>query len=258
MTTMATQSGQMTMRHLRNFARQPWWIAISLAQPVIWLVLFGQLFKRVVELPGFATTSYITFLTPAIVVMTALFSGSWSGMGIIQDLDRGVIDRFLITPVNRGALITGRLLQGAAISVVQSLIIVGLGVALGARFGNGPIGLAVMLLDAALLGAALGSLSNALALLMRREESLIGAVQFIALPLQFLSTAFMAQALVPAWIRTASRYNPVNWALEASRAALVSHPDWGFVLSRSAWLLAFTVICGWLSVRAFRSYQRSV
>jgi ABC-2 type transport system permease protein len=258
MTTLATQSGQMTMRHLRSFSRQPWWMAISLAQPVIWLVLFGQLFKRVVELPGFAASSYITFLTPAIVVMTALFSGAWAGMGIIQDLDRGVVDRFLITPVRRGALIIGRLLQGGAISVVQSLIIIGLGLALGARFGNGPAGLAVLIVDAALLGAALGSLSIALALVMRREESLIGAVQFLALPLQFLSTAFMAQALIPGWIRTASRYNPVNWALESARAALVSNPDWGFVLSHAAYLLAFTVVCAWLSVRAFRSYQRSI
>ncbi|HEX8859263.1 MAG TPA: ABC transporter permease, partial [Actinomycetes bacterium] len=65
-------------------------ISISLVQPVIWLLLFGQLFKRVVEIPGFAAGSYITFLTPGVVVMTAVFSGGWAGMGVISDIDRGV------------------------------------------------------------------------------------------------------------------------------------------------------------------------
>ena len=65
MTTAIAHSGHMTVRHLRGLARQPWYIAITLVQPVIWLLLFGSLFKRIVEIPGFATTSYVDFLTPA-------------------------------------------------------------------------------------------------------------------------------------------------------------------------------------------------
>ncbi|HEX8858434.1 MAG TPA: ABC transporter permease, partial [Actinomycetes bacterium] len=72
MTTAIAQSWHMTTRHLRFLSRQPWLISISLVQPVIWLLLFGQLFKRVVEIPGFAAGSYITFLTPGVVVMTAV------------------------------------------------------------------------------------------------------------------------------------------------------------------------------------------
>ena len=69
----------LTVRQLRNFLRQPWYVALTLAQPIIWLLLFGALFKKIVEIPGFTTTSYITFLTPGVVVMSAMFAGGWNG-----------------------------------------------------------------------------------------------------------------------------------------------------------------------------------
>ena len=86
----------MTQRHLRNLFRQPVWIFISLVQPIVWLLLYGALFRKIVEIPGFGSGSYIDFLTPGIVVMTCLFSAGWSGMGLIDDIDRGVVDRFLV------------------------------------------------------------------------------------------------------------------------------------------------------------------
>ena len=101
MTTALTHSGLMAGRWLRILWRQPWFVAITLVQPVIWLLLFGALFERVVDIPGFAGDDYVDFLVPGIVVMTALFSAGWSGMGIINDLDRGVMDRFLVSPARR-------------------------------------------------------------------------------------------------------------------------------------------------------------
>ena len=118
----------MMQRHLLNLWRQPIWIAVTLVQPVVWLLLYGALFKSVTRIPGFHSTSYIQFLTPGIVVMSALFSAGWSGMAVIDDIDKGILDRFLVTPVVRGSLIIGRLLNGTVIIVVQSLIIVGLAV----------------------------------------------------------------------------------------------------------------------------------
>jgi ABC-2 type transport system permease protein len=63
----------MTLTHLRQLWRQPWWIAVSLVQPVIWLLLFGALFQSVADLPGFGSDDYITFIAPGIVIMTAFF-----------------------------------------------------------------------------------------------------------------------------------------------------------------------------------------
>ena len=258
MTTAIAHSWFMTLRHLRNLARQPWWIAISLAQPIIWLLLYGALFKRVVEIPGFGAGSYIDFLTPGIIVMSAVFSGGWGGMGLIDDLDRGVVDRFLVAPTSRGALIAGRLMQQAIVVVIQSLILVALGLILGARFDGGALGLIVLFICAVLLGSAFGALSSGLALLLRREESVIAAANFVLLPLTFLSSALMAQNLVPGWIQAVARFNPVNWAVQAGREALGGGTDWGLVLVRVAYLLVFAIVSGWLATRAFRTYQRSV
>ena len=130
--TTVQHSWFMAVRHLRALWRQPWWIVVTLIQPVIWLLLYGALFKRVVEIPGFHGGSYIEFLTPGVIVMTAFFSAGWSGMPMIEDIDRGVIDRFLISPVRRSALISGRILQGSLSIVVQSLIIIGLALLSGA------------------------------------------------------------------------------------------------------------------------------
>jgi ABC-2 type transport system permease protein len=248
----------MTARHFRNLVRQPVWIFISLVQPVVWLLLYGALFRRIIEIPGFGSNSYIDFLTPGIVVMTCLFSAGWSGMGLIDDIDRGVVDRFLVSPASRGSLISGRLVQGAIVGVIQSVIIILLGLIVGATYAGGILGLAALTLGAVLLGTAIGALSNGIALLSRREETMIAVSNFVLLPLTFLSSIFMAQALMPQWMQDVAQYNPVNWAVQAGRAALVANPDWGIVLSRLGWLAVFTVVCTWLATRAFRVYQRSI
>jgi ABC-2 type transport system permease protein len=254
--TLLRQSWFLMLRLLMILLRQPWYVALTLIQPIIWLVLYGQLFRRVVELPGFHAGSYIDFLTPGIVVMSALFSSGWTGMGVINDLDRGVMDRFLISPVDRPAIILSRLMNLSVITVIQSLILFSLGSLLGARYAGGFLGLLVLLVAAILLGMPFGALSIAMALTIRKEESVIGAVNFVLLPLTFTSPVFMADTLMPGWMRTAARFNPVNWSVEAGRGALQGANS-GWVLVRLAYLAAFTLVGAWIATRAFRSYQRS-
>ena len=210
MTTATAHTWYLTLRQLRNLSRQPWYIAFTLVQPVIYLLLFGSLFQRVAELPGFEAGSYVTFLTPGIVVMSALFNAGWSGASMIEDLDRGVLDRFLVSPASRVALIAGRLVQLAAVTVIQSVIIVGFGLIVGARFAGGLPGVVVLIACAVLLAAPFGALSNGIALLARRQESVIGAVNFLLMPLTFLSSVFMAPDLMPEWMQGVARFNPAN------------------------------------------------
>ena len=258
MTAALAQTRSMTIRHLRELWRQPWYVAITLVQPLIWLLLFGALFKRVVEIPGFGGGDYIDFLTPGIVVMTALFTAGWSGMSVIEDLNRGVMDRFLVSPVSRGSLIAGRLGQLAITIAIQSVVVVGLGLAVGARFPGGAAGVAVLIGVSVLLAWAVGALSIGLALVARQEETLIGAVQLVVLPATFLSAGLMRQELAPGWVRSIARYNPVNWAVDAGRAALGSSVDWTLVATRLGLLALLAALCGWVATRAFRAYQRSV
>ena len=251
-------SGQIALRHARALIRQPWYVAVTLVQPIIWLLLFGQLFARVVDLPGFATDSYISFLAPGVVVMTALYSSGWSGMGYIIDIERGVMDRMLASPVRRGSIVLGNLVYGGGVIVVQSLVIIGLGLIAGARFPGGPLAVAMLMVCATLLGAAFASLSNALALLLRSQESVIGVVNLLVLPLSFLSPAFMPQTLLPGWMSHIADANPVAWAVTAGREALHADVDWALMLGHAGMLLAVACVTGWLSTRAFRAYRRSM
>ena len=257
--TAVAQTWYMTDRHVRFLLRQPWFIATSIVQPVIWLLLFGQLFRNVTEIPGFTAAggSYLDYLTPGVLVMTALFSCGWSGMGIIEDLDRAIMDRFLISPVHRSSLISGRTIYELVSLLIQAAIIGGLAWLLGAHFAGGLIGFAALTACAMLVGAAFASISQAMGLVLRQRESVIGINVLLVLPLSFLSAAFLPLDLVPGWIRTVAAYNPVNWAVEAWRAALAANPDWAFILPRMGGLLAVTVAAVWLATAAFRSYQRS-
>jgi len=256
--TAARQTWQVTLRGIRVLIRQPAYLGMTLTQPIIWLLLFGALFKAVTRIPGFHGGTYIDFLTPGIVVMLAVSSAGWTGMGFIEDIAGGVMDRELASPVWRGALNAGTVIYAALVVALQTVLIVALSLALGANYIGGVGGVLLLILVAALLAAAFASLSNAVAVLARQREALIGAVTFVLLPLTFLSTALMQQSLVPGWIRSVARFNPVNWAVEAGRSAAMSHIDWGLVAGRIGLLAALALISAMLATRAFASYQRSL
>lgn len=256
--TAISDTWALTIRDLLRLWRQPWFIAIVLVQPIIWLLLFGALFERIVDIPGFQGGDYKQYLVPGVLVMTAFFSSGWNGMATIEDLDRGVVDRFLVSPVGRLPLILGRVGQNLVQVVLQSLIIVALALVIGVTFDGGVLGVAVLVLIGALLGTAFSALSNALALVARKEESLIGAVTFLQLPLVFLSTAFMQPSLLPSWIATAAEFNPVDWAIVAGREAVAASTDWATVAGHCGLLAAFALVCLALATKAFGAYQQQV
>src|SRR5262249_19018399 len=213
-------------------------------------LLFGALFHRTAATPGFTGGSYTEFLPPGVVVMLAM-SSAWIGMGFIEDINRGTMDRLLVSPIRRGALNLGSVAQSVLSIVVQSAIVVGLSLAVGARFHNGVAGVAVLVVVAGLLGAVFASLSNGVAVLARQRETLIGVVTMVTLPLTFLSSALMQESLLPGWIRWVARFNPVNWAAEAGRSAAGPHADWGLVASRAGFLALLLVASAAFATRAF-------
>lgn len=254
--TFLTDTYQLTLRNIRITLRIPIWIFVMLVQPIVWLTLYGQLFRRVVEIPGFESASYIQFLTPGVVIMTAFFGAAWSGMGLIEELNDGVIDRFLSTPINRSAIIAARVLHSSLTVTIQSVIILVVGLALGARVDGGIGGVLAILALSGLLGAGFAALSSGAALLMRRDESLIALINFFGLPLVFISSAFMASDLMPGWLRTLAQGNPVNWAVVAARNAMAGQ-DWGNIWFNIILLTIFVIIATGFSTQAFRAYRRA-
>src|SRR6478735_4692846 len=144
------QTWQVSLRYFRVLLRQPAFLVITIVQPLIWLLLFGALFKAVTQIPGFSGGSYLDYLTPGIVVMLAVSSAGWTGMGFIEDINSGVMDRMLVTPAWRGAFNLGSVAQCVVSVVLQTLLIIGLALILGASVPH----VGVLILVAALLAAA--------------------------------------------------------------------------------------------------------
>lgn len=255
--TAVSQSFVLFLRVMRNLLRQPIWIFFMLVQPMFWLLLYSQLFRRITDLPGFGTHSYIDYLTPGIAIMTAFFSGSWAGMGTIEDLDRGVLERFLTTPARRPAIVSARIVQSGFVATIQAFVVLLVGLALGATNG-GVLGWVVILAASGLVAAGFSGFSNGIALLTRREESMIAVANFIGLPLLFFSSILIARDLIPHWMRSLSLVNPVEWSVRAARAQVFPHTNWGHVAVYLILLAAFAWATGAFATWAFRAYQRTL
>jgi ABC-2 type transport system permease protein len=258
MTAIAADTWWMTHRRLKAFVRQPAYLVITLIQPCIWLFLFGNLFRKIVELPGFGSASYVDYLVPGVVVMSAVSSNMWAGMGAMEEIERGTLNRFLTTPVRRSAIMNATVVEQALSTTIQSLVIVALGWLAGANYAGGLVGLVVLIVSSVLLGTVFSAFSNTIGMLVRQRETIIGINTFLLLPLTFLSSVFMVKELMPNWIQKVAAANPVDWAVTVGRSALADSPNWVTVLTRGGWLLALAVAMVWLSIRTFRTYQRSV
>ena len=258
MTEAAAQSWFMLVRHARNLAREPIWIALLLIQPMLWLLLYSQLFQRITQLGGFGTNSYIDFFLPGVVVMNAFFAGTWSGLSMVADLDRGVVERFLATPARRSAIVYSQVMRASVQAAIQTLILLGVGYALGGRIAGGVLGWLVILLSAMLIAGGFAGISHGVALLTRKEATMIAVANFIGLPLMFVSAILIARPLMPGWMQWAARFNPVDWAVRAAREQALPGGDWGTVGLYLAALVGFALATGAFATWSFRAYQRTL
>jgi ABC-2 type transport system permease protein len=258
-TTTLRHTWYLTGRKLHAVLRQPAFVAVGLVQPVIWLFLFGQLFRKVVDIPGFGHgSSYLAYLIPGIVAMNAMNGNMWSGMNAMEEIDRGTLNRFLVSPARRVALMNANVAEQAVTTTIQTIIILGLGLAGGARYPGGLLGAVIVAVASILIGNVFGALSNTVGMLVRQREAIIGINVFFMLPLTFLSSAFLPATLMPGWMQAIAQCNPLNWAVQAGRDALAAHTDWSAVGTRLGGLLALAVVCVAISVATYRSYQKSV
>jgi ABC-2 type transport system permease protein len=206
-------------KYLRLSIRMPLWTLFGLIQPLIWLVIFGQLFKTIGELPGFPAGSYLEFLTPGILVMTVLFGSSWSGVNLLREINFRIIEKMLVTVVSRESIVLSRVLHSCLILLVQTWVILLVGLLMGVRIPGGIVGFLWCSLIAGLLGIGFSSLSNGLAMLFKKEEPLVVMGNFMTLPVMFLSSAFVPQEFLPSWIAAIAMINPVQYAVEAMQMA---------------------------------------
>jgi ABC-2 type transport system permease protein len=249
----------LTGRKLRALARQPMVLAMGVIQPVIWLFLFGEMFHKIIDIPGFGFQgSYLAYLIPGVVAMNAMSGNMWAGMAMIEEIDRGTLNRFLVTPASRLAIMNASVVEQAVSTTIQTLIIVLLGYAGGARYPGGALGIVILVIASVEVGVLWGALSNMTGMLVQVREAIIGVYTFFMLPLMFLSSAFIQPSFLPGWMQAIASRNPLNWEVQIGRSALSADPDWAAIAIRAGGLLALAVIAVAISVTTFRKYARNV
>jgi ABC-2 type transport system permease protein len=239
-------------RNMRKLVRVPMLLFFSLFQPLLFLVLFSQVFSSMAKLPGFGYDNYLQFLVPTIVGLTALNSAFQSGMGMVTDMDAGLLDKFLIAPIRRSSILLGKIAADATRMAIQSSLIIVVSFIMGARFKTGLLGILAMILIAVLFGIAWAGISNVVALRTRNAEltMLIGIL--ITFPILFLSTGFMPSALLPSWLDTVATFNPITYLVAALRALVNEGWDWTAIWQCLAVTVGLAVVTLTAATRAFR------
>jgi ABC-2 type transport system permease protein len=246
------ESGILWTRQMKKLFRIPLLLFFALAQPLIFLLLFSQVFGNLDRLPGFAYDSYLQFLVPSIVALTALNSAFQSGIGMVSDIEDGMLDKFLIAPIRRSSILLGKVFADATRAAAQGTVIVLVALAMGARIATGVAGVAAMIVLAALFGIAWAGLSNIIALRTRNGELTMIVGILITFPVLFLSTAFMPSILLPDWLDTVSAFNPITYIVEALRALVNTGWDWGAIGAALAVIGGLAVVTFTGATLAFR------
>jgi len=201
--------------------RRPFLIFFSLFQPIMFLLLFTQLFSRFATVPGFPAESYLLFAVPGIILQNSFTSAFQSGTAMVDDLKSGFLAKMLVTQVNRQSILLGRVAADSARVAVQTLIIFSIGYAMGAHPATGVLGLLLMLVISALFGLAWGGLSTFIGLKTKSSESVFAIAGFLTFPLLFMSTALTPVNLMPEWMQHVTRFNPISYGVDADRKSVV-------------------------------------
>lgn len=201
--------------------RMPLWTLFTLIQPLIWLIIFGQLFGRFVQ-----AENYMDFMVPGILIMTVLFGSSWSGVSLLREISAGTVDKLLVSPVSRVAIVLSRVMHSAVQVIAQALIILAVAWLMGSTITMNPFYLLCGMLIVFLLGIGFAAISNGFAITLQREEPLVMIGNLMTLPLMFFSSALVPKQFMPDWIQYISIINPITYAVEGVRAVLVGPPDW--------------------------------
>jgi ABC-2 type transport system permease protein len=202
-------------RSMRLSLRQPLWVLIGLLQPILYLTLFGPLLQTVAATSGFVGDAWQVFV-PGLLVQLGIFGGLFVGFGIIAEWRSGVIERQLVTPASRAAIITGRTLRDVVVIVVQAIVLMGAAYLMGLRVGLGAVLIGLVLIG--MLGAAFSFISNAIGIATKSEDALAPMVNTLALPILLLSGILLPMTLAPRWLQIASDFNPFKHIVEALRA----------------------------------------
>jgi ABC-2 type transport system permease protein len=260
----------LTNRDLVKWYKNPIQLFISLIQPVVWLGLFGKALNfgsfissqpgitqaevTAINLKTFGTTSYFSFLAGGMLAFIILFTAAFAGMSVVWDRRFGFMNKALSTPVGRGAIVTSKVLQSVIRSLIQAAIVLGIAVALGMDTANfSLLTIAGSFVILFLMAFGLSSLFVMLALRSSDWQTQMAMINLLNLPLLFASNAMLPVSIMPDWLQSVVKFNPVSYANDAVRQLLLGSTttlaplwvDFGVLAVFAALLSVLGIVLSW-------------
>jgi ABC-2 type transport system permease protein len=256
-------SATIVWRNLLHIRRMPEMLLDVTVQSVMFVLLFAYVFGGSIAVAG---SSYKEFLLPGIMVQTMVFSSAIVAMGLTNDLQKGIVDRFKSLPISRSSVLIGRSISSLIHSSIGVAVMGLTGLLIGWRIRNGVLDAVLAFLLLLLFGFAMIWLGIWVGSLMRSVEAVQGFMFTVMFPLTFVANTFAPTERMPSWLRFIAEWNPVSSLTQACRElwgnnGLPAPADAAWPLQHSvpmavAWSLLLTGIFAPLAVAAFRRRSR--
>jgi ABC-2 type transport system permease protein len=228
---------------LIKLVRDPAEIISRAVQPVLWLVVFGQVLAQV---RGIHTgqLSYLAFITPGILAQSVLFSAIFYGIAVIWERDLGVVHKLLVSPAWRGALVFGKALAAGFRGLVQALVIYLIALVMHVSLMLDPLSVIAVLASVMLGSGIFATFSLIIACIVKTRERFMGIGQLLTMPMFFASNAIYPLDIMPGWLRVVAQINPLTYLIDALRGLMISGGEsvHGYALDFAVMLAVFTAL----------------
>jgi ABC-2 type transport system permease protein/oleandomycin transport system permease protein len=236
-------------RHLRIIPRNIELLIFAAIQPIMFLVLFVYVFGGSIVIPGF--DDYDQFLMPGIFAQTLVFGSAFTGIGLADDLQKGLVDRLRSLPMSRSAVIIGRTVSDLVRNLFTFAVMIAVALAIGFRFTGGAWNAVVATVLLVLFSYALSWVQAIIGLSVTSVEAANSAGFIWMFPLTFVSSAFVDPSTMPGWLRTVADANPFTLVTDAARALYNGNPVGNDALWSLAWSVGLIAVFSALATRKF-------
>jgi ABC-2 type transport system permease protein len=242
-TSFVTKTLSLAEMEVRKLKHDPTELLTRVVQPVLWLLVFGEVLSKVRAIPT-GDLSYLEFLTPGILAQSVLFIAIFYGIAVIWERDLGIVHKFLASPTPRSALVLGKALSAGVRGLSQALIIYLLAILLGVHLKWRVVDMLGVFALVILGAAVFSTLSLVIACLVRTRERFMGIGQLLTMPLFFASNALYPISLMPSWLQAIAGGNPLTYLVDALRTLMLSgySPEFPLILDFGALLVAMVVL----------------
>jgi ABC-2 type transport system permease protein len=233
---------------LKKLFRDPTELFSRAVQPVLWLVIFGQVFSKVHGIPT-GGVSYLAFMTPGILAQSVLFTAIFYGIAVIWERDLGIVHKLLVSPAHRSSLVIGKAASAGFRGVMQAFIIYLIALAMRIHINWNLLAIAEVVVAVALGAAVFSTFSLIIACIVKSRERFMGIGQVLTMPLFFASSAIYPLAMMPIWLRVVAFLNPLTYLVDALRGIMIqggrsAHPLYVDLCVMAAVFVALATVAG--------------